>query len=542
MSGRFRNRFKVITHTSQEPADRNIFVLTQERVIEFDTLAQVDFFVIDEFYKLDPTRDDNERAALLNQAFYKLHKLSKRFYMLGPSIFGLPQEFQERVDCKFILDPYQTVISEVHDVSAGEEDVKTLIDLCKTFDDSTSIFCRSPKRASDIAKALIEAGIGKESANLKPAADWICDNYHPDWHFARAIRQGIGVHHGRIPRSLAQYAVRQFNSGELKFMVCTSTLIEGVNTKARNMVILDNEINRNPIDFFTFNNIRGRSGRMMQHFIGHVYIFKSPPQYELPFVDVPAYTQSTDTPTSLLIQLDDEDLEPQAKERVKKYSEQDILSYEVLRKNSGIDLDIQLELAAEIHQRIEYYHKNLYWTNIPDYKQLEFMCFVIWNHFGGHRLGGGSVRTAKQLAFLISRLSRKPSAKELIIDKLKWEKDPDEAVQQTLDFLRLWATFHFPRLLRVVDIIQRDIFKRYELPTGNYESFGVLIENLFWDPAIIAIDEYGIPLEIARKIESVISEDGNLDKTLAKLKVLAIENLDLTDFEKEIIKDSVSCL
>ena len=323
-------------------------------------------------------------------------------------------------------------------------------------------------------------------------------------------------------------------------MICTSTLIEGVNTKARNMIILDNEINRNAIDFFTYSNIKGRSGRMMQHMIGHVYVFHSPPQYELPLVDVPAFTQSSTAPTSLLIQLDDDDLNESSRERVKKYSDQAILSYDVLRKNAGINPDAQLELATEIQNNVKAYHTMLYWSGLPNYDQLGFVCNLIWNAFDGGRLASGSVRSAKQLTFLINKLADRPTTRDLIIEKLKWEKDPDEAVQQTLDFLRLWAMFHFPKLLKALDNVQRDVFRRNKLPTGNYEALGGLVENLYLDPALIAIDEYGIPLEIARKLQSRIASGGDLDVTLEKLKSLRAEELKLTSFEEELLFDSVS--
>lgn len=42
--------YKIITHHSQERSDKNIFVLTQERVVDREDLDEVDFFVIDEFY------------------------------------------------------------------------------------------------------------------------------------------------------------------------------------------------------------------------------------------------------------------------------------------------------------------------------------------------------------------------------------------------------------------------------------------------------------------------------------------------------------
>lgn len=74
---------------------------------------------------------------------------------------------------------------------------------------------------------------------------------------------------------------------------------ELVNTAARNVVVVDNKISNKKCDFFTFNNIRGRSGRMWRHFIGHVYLFNDPPQSELEFVDVPVFTQNDSAPDAL---------------------------------------------------------------------------------------------------------------------------------------------------------------------------------------------------------------------------------------------------
>ncbi|MBS0647565.1 MAG: DEAD/DEAH box helicase, partial [Verrucomicrobia bacterium] len=59
---RFRDRYKIITHSTQSVSERNIFVLTQERVMEIVNEIDIDFFVIDEFYKIQPTPQDQERS------------------------------------------------------------------------------------------------------------------------------------------------------------------------------------------------------------------------------------------------------------------------------------------------------------------------------------------------------------------------------------------------------------------------------------------------------------------------------------------------
>lgn len=112
--------YKVISHPgAQDPAQRNVFVLTQERVLQSE-LPTIDFFVIDEFYKLTPRQEDTNRSLLLNQAFYRLAKQAKQFYMLGPNIRGVPDGFPERFECTFVSTEYMTVSSDVHRVTKGD--------------------------------------------------------------------------------------------------------------------------------------------------------------------------------------------------------------------------------------------------------------------------------------------------------------------------------------------------------------------------------------------------------------------------------------
>ncbi|MBS1956610.1 MAG: DEAD/DEAH box helicase [Cyanobacteria bacterium SZAS-4] len=540
--------YKIITHAVQARAVRNVFILTQERALELSDLERIQFFVVDEFYKLSSLSDGEDRGILLNQIFYKLVKQAKQFYMLGPHIEGLKQGLTNQLNCDFLRESYHTVVSELHRVEQkpGQNEFERLNELCQTLKGPTLIFCSSPGRAARVARALVSSGVTSRKEELNDAIDWISEHYHPDWHVSQALRHGIGVHHGRIPRALSQFMVRAFDAEHIAFLVCTSTLIEGVNTKAKNVIIFDNTIAKEKYDYFTFNNIRGRSGRMFKHFIGHVYLFHDPPTVQLPLVDIPAFTQPATASKELLLQLANEDLTQQSRTRLKSYVEQDHLSYDTLRSNVGIDLDGQLEVAMSISADISKFHRMMCWQNMPTYEQLEFVSAVIWDSFKGASLAGRSVRSAKQLAYMINQLRSKPSAHLLIESRLS-DPDPsepddphtiDRAVTDVLDFIRMWAMYHFPRLLRAVDRIQQDVFARFNLRTGDYSSFATKVENLFVDSSLIALDEYGVPLELARKLETRLSTNGDLDATLVILKSLNLAKLNLTRFEFELLKDA----
>jgi hypothetical protein len=541
LSQRFRNRYKIITHTSQALAERNLFVLTQERVLEREVINSADFVVIDEFYKLAPERKDDERCARLNEVFYHVVKSNKQFYLLGPNVQGVSEASSHRLKYRQFFEDYRTVVSEIHHVNPGSDPHLTLRELCRTLKDPTLIFCSSPGSATDVVQALLPS-IASSKHVASEAADWVAENYHPEWHFVKALRKGIGVHHGRIPRALAHYVVSAFNSDLIQFLVCTSTLIEGVNTKAKNVVIFDHKIDRKSIDFFTFNNIKGRSGRMGKHYIGHVYLFNAAPSDALPFVDIPAFSQSDDALTSLLLQIEESDLTSRSKKRIEAFRNQEWLNYATLKENAGIDPQGQIEVAEEIRSNPRKYAPILQWRGMPKYAQIYGICNLIWKPFRCGRLGAGTAVKPNQLGVRIIELHPAPSTKMLIEKYFAHYDDADKAVQQVLDFLRLWANFHFPQLLRALDRIQKDVFRRLRMPSGDYGFYASRVESFFTDPALVALEEYGIPLEVAKKLSRYLTPFQGLDEVLEKLRALVLEKTNLSSFEKNLVKDAQDTL
>lgn len=85
---KYKDDYKIVVRTSQRYSEnkRNLFLLTAERVMEYEPLPKIDFLIIDEFYKLSLKRND-ERADILNNAFLKIvNNFHSKFYFLGPNI------------------------------------------------------------------------------------------------------------------------------------------------------------------------------------------------------------------------------------------------------------------------------------------------------------------------------------------------------------------------------------------------------------------------------------------------------------------------
>jgi hypothetical protein len=537
----YKETHKVITHASQALSRQNVFVLTQERAVDFPDLPDIDLFVLDEFYKLDP-RGDAPRAMTLNHAFYKLTKKAKQFYLLGPNIHGVPPGFLERFRSQFIRTDFATVVTELIPVTSqpGQE-MERLLSLCGELKGPTLVYCSSPGRVRKVTELLAE-GLPNRKNGMADAAKWTAQHYHSDWTLVKGFKGGVGMHHGRMPRALAQLSVKGFNGGELDFLVCTSTLIEGVNTKAKNVVIFDHKIGapaRN-LDYFTFNNIRGRSGRMFKHFIGKVFIFHDPPHPDLPFVEVPVFSQDENLATDgLLIQIEETDLAEAASKRLEPLRQQQVLSWDVLRQNSSIEPADQLALARHILETPRTLNE-LGWSGFPDWEQLVLLCEVIWKHLVHETGRVHGVSSGRQLAFRLAQLRNTP-LKELIANEMKGKdpKEPDDAVEDVLEFIRQWPTYRLPKLAMAVSRIHREVAQRKgRTRLANYAVYVGQLESLFSDPALSALDEYGLPFPLAKKLESKLAAGGSLDASLRKLAALRPETVpQLSHFERQLVED-----
>jgi hypothetical protein len=473
-----------------------------------------------------------------------LHRTGAQFYFLGPNIRalkeGIPEEFLGRL--QFIRTGVSTVaIDEIH-IEGGEDPHGALAGLCRGFDEPTLIYAQSPRSAREVLKALVGGGVSAPNASLDRAVEWIAETYHPEWAVCQGMAHGIGVHHGQLPRAVAHFMVRAFRERRLRFLICTSSLIEGVNTPAKNVVVFDKKIGNTNFDFFDFGNIRGRSGRMSVHHIGRVYLFHHKPDEQLPDVDIPALSQPDDAPSSMLLGLERDELTDTSRRRLDALLEESTLPEDVLRSNIGLNIERQSATAAEIRRRLPHFGPQLAWRGQPTSDQLDAACELIWTQLNGARHEHG-VHSPAQLRTRIGQLRRTADVRMLVADELinPWriaqEHTVDIIVENVLDFIRFWAIHTFPRMLTALDGIAKDVLAREGMPTGDFTVFASQVENLFLPVPLIALEEYGLPHTVGEKLADRLQPNGDLDAALARLAALPDEPAGLTSFELELLSD-----
>ena len=558
---KYSDTYKIVTQVTQKSDQNNIYILTQERVLEHIDLKIIDFFIIDEFYKLAPTTKDDERCDRLNLAFKKLYAKCKRFYMLGPKINGLAAGIEDELRCTFLkFDSYATVatneffypiISKGKDADVDLERDAILLDLLKSIgqNEQTVIYCKSPKRASSLMVKLLDSGLLNQKIRNEDFSNWLGDNFHHDWSLVEGLKHGIAYHHAQLPRAVASLIVDYFNNSDIKVLICTSTLIEGVNTNAKNIIIYDDCITKKTkLDMFTFNNISGRSGRMFEHFVGNVYILGEKPQSELPFIDMPIVTQSENASDSLLLHMGAEVSEPN-KEKIKRYYEQEAIPISLILKHQGIHPSKLIEFANALIEKCNTWNSIMRWDGIyPTSPQLMHLSKILFKYFNVSSMGGGAVRSDTQLHKKIIDVINKVDDKILIIrDQKFWAgRSPDynfdDAIQAVFNFKKNLINYNLPKIIYAISDIQELIFKRFSYPFGDYKSFASTLENFYFPPAVNSLEEFGIPIQITKKILANHNfDDMNVDQYLIKLKTISMKNLAyLTEFEARILKQALS--
>lgn len=104
-------------------------------------------------------------------------------------------------------------------------------------------------------------------------------NLGEDQDVTQASELGILAHHGNTPQGLRLSVEHAMKEGHAKFVICTSTLAQGVNFPIRYLIVSATQQGKEKIKVRDFHNLMGRAGRAGMHTEGSV-IFSAPSIYD----------------------------------------------------------------------------------------------------------------------------------------------------------------------------------------------------------------------------------------------------------------------
>lgn len=298
--------------SSDDLGDCNIFIYTPERYLSFldfryDILF--DFAFVDEVYKIDneyiidEEMKENERDIAYRVAlFYTFMNDDIDILLAGPYI-EFSDKNSDTYNPSFDIflqsnhihllnyNRYEIVNKDYLDVKTRKEycldglnfnlgnitktqKFKNIIQTIFTANSNVIVYCYSRVSAEKYAKYIVDDDqFGQIDTTL--FSDFLAHlqtiyDKSEDWIVVQALKKGIGIHHGLIPKYIQKEIIGLFNAGKIKVLLSTTTITEGVNTTAKNLLVLSHMKGDKPLKNFDALNIAGRAGRFLHHYKGNV--------------------------------------------------------------------------------------------------------------------------------------------------------------------------------------------------------------------------------------------------------------------------------
>lgn len=497
-----------ISFSGQGLSDKNIFIVTQERAHEMleaitHELGELDLLVIDEFYKMDKQllskeeKNSGDRADLLSVVYREYSSHSKQVYLLGPHLNGANGYDTKRHKPTWIELDNNTTYLEFIRKKADHTNSRGAITKQIIQDEKSDlmVYCSSPDQIKLLYNNYLK-NIFESNDDNSDLIAWISENIASNWYVVDALRSGIGIHHGRLPRFICQEMIRRFEDGRVKVLLCTSTVIEGVNTNARAVVIYNNS-KAFSAGYLTFRNIAGRAGRMFKHFRGKVYCFEEPIRENSIEVNDPIGTDSSDASPSLLNLLDEEHLSQKQKDNVKEHRTTTDIPLYLQRLNHFISLDQQEKTVSTIKSQ---YASVLSGIRGPELTRNQIIViYMLISMLGLSMSRLVRSRDEERGAYRAAALTQAFLAEGTIGLAKGMRQDGqinDETIEQALEFMRNAIGYRLPKYVRALDRL-----KEYALGPGSgaLDPFANRLEFLNTEPIYVQLDELGLPIELSKK-------------------------------------------
>lgn len=494
---KFAHEYKIITTSDVELSNKNIFIFPQERAMNYINIVEsFDIMIVDEFYKAS-SKFDKERSPSLIRAMIRLGAKSNQKYYLAPNITSIDNNpFTE--DMEFIRLDFNTVFLEKHDlynqIKNNEEKSDKLLEILSLNKGKSLIYAGTYSNIDSLTNLFLDRYEPVKNELLEMFADWLSKNYDVNWSLTKLISREIGIHNGRLHRSLSQIQVKLFEEETgIRYLISTSSIIEGVNTSAENVIIWRNRKGSAKLDDFTYKNIIGRGGRMFKHFIGKIYILEQPPEEGQTQLDIPF-------PDEILGDLNEVKYEGLlTKEQVAKlkiYNDEmaeliGVQVYEELKSasafqssNSDLIKTIAIDLTTNPDEWNGLYYLNEFKPENWDRLLYKVIKLQPGNWDTGYKT---FVEFIKIIAYNWSK-----SIPEL----LKELEDYDIGIDKFF-LLERNVTYKFSALLNDLNTLQKRILKNKQYDISKFIKW---CSHAFLPKVVFQLEEYGLPRMISKKL------------------------------------------
>lgn len=120
------------------------------------------------------------------------------------------------------------------------------------------------------------------NTNINPKLTELITYYqssiHPKYSMCETLIKGVAYHHGKLPHHVRRTIEIAIHEKWVSNIACTTTLLQGVNLPAQNIIIRNPHLyvtkrpNSTELSNYEMANLRGRAGRLLKDFIGRTFV------------------------------------------------------------------------------------------------------------------------------------------------------------------------------------------------------------------------------------------------------------------------------
>lgn len=533
--------------------EKLILVLTPEKLdllLDEQPDLQFDFFSIDEIYKI---QDDEDRKPVFSNVLYELCQTKADFYLIGPYFKGFSKKFLRKTGAAFVhygVEVVQKEILDLHKIPHGgnvdidgnsftkakgdETNLKRVLFALK---DQQLIYQNKRRSAESLANKIAEWSNRSQTSEL---IEYIKDTVAADWSLVECLEKGVAFHHGAMPRFIQSQIVESFNLGEIRSLVCTTTLTEGVNTTAKNVILYSNQKGDQPLTGFDYKNLKGRAGRFLHHFVGNVIAFHPVVESEHDLISF-YYFDSDNIGSAEVISIEEADLSDRAKEKrqiVLSTLNEERIPVFVVKANKYIPVEKQIPLVNYLRKDKDVMNQLIFHGNLPDKNRLDSIMNLCFDYIF-------SKRDHESQSFPIWQLKRmvnyyvylKPTLKELI--RAQDGAKTDTKVRNAFSLISHFFEFALPKYLTCFENLYNFVAQENRTPTISLGFVTTRLQYGFTHAHEIALKDAGVPDSIITKVTGSLDECRTLEEIRLRLRFNP-EILDkLTEFEKKMFNGLV---
>lgn len=288
-----------IPYMYKEEKNKFIFIFTPERLVAYlgnNENPNIDYMFIDEAQKIIASKDT--RSPLYYHAILLAQRKSIKLFFASPNIPNADiflQLFEKSQSEKMVINEspvnqkrfyIDLFENEFYSISDQNEIIKLtskiqlderkiedkLNDVIKIIGENEKniIYCNSISDTVKIATNFAKTLNKKENKEIEKVIGIIKENIYDDYYLIDCLERGVAFHFGKLPQRIREKIEELFIKGDIDYIFCTSTLLEGVNLPAKNIFILSNSIAKGKLSDIDFCNLSGRAGRLKYELIGNV--------------------------------------------------------------------------------------------------------------------------------------------------------------------------------------------------------------------------------------------------------------------------------